>query len=361
MSNKVRFARTSPNDFNFTLRKRINQYFEENKIDRYGNTSMYLKTVFMFLMYLVPFGLSFFINDSHFLYWFMWVLMGVGLSGIGLSVMHDSSHGAYSRNKSLNTFLAYSLNWAGGGSVAMWDIQHNKLHHTFTNIYGMDEDITRTKILKFSPHGKKLKAHNFQHYYAWFLYGLMTVSWVTGKEFKQIKEFREKGHVKGDKHYRKLMTEIILTKISYYAVTLILPILIMPYSFWFIILCFLSLHFVAGLILSLIFQPAHVVPSSEFPMPNENKNIDNTWAIHQLVTTANFAPKNRIFSWFVGGLNYQIEHHLFPGICHVHYKNLSPIVEKTAQEFGLPYHCEKTWFKAIYKHGVVLKQFAKMP
>ncbi|MCT4665432.1 MAG: acyl-CoA desaturase [Flavobacteriales bacterium] len=361
MSNKIRFAKNSKNDFNNTLRNRVNQYFEENQIDRYGNKSMYIKTIVMFLLYLVPFVSSFFVLSNPGFYFSLWVLMGLGLAGIGLSVMHDASHGAYSRNKKLNTFLSYSLNWAGGGSVSMWDIQHNKLHHTYTNIYGMDEDISRTKILKFSPHGKKMKMHSYQHYYAWFLYSLMTISWITEKEFKQINEFKEKGHIKGRKKYRKLMTEIIITKVMYYSVTLLLPILLMPYSAWFIALCFLSLHLVAGLILSLIFQPAHVVPTSQFPLPDKNEPLENTWAIHQLLTTSNFSPNNKVFSWFVGGLNYQIEHHLFPGICHVHYKDLSKIVEQTAKDFDLNYHCEKTWFGAIYNHGKILNKFAKMP
>ena len=117
------------------------------------------------------------------------------------------------------------------------------------------------------------------------------------------------------------------------------------------------MHFVAGFILAIVFQPAHVIPSSEFPLPDQSGNMDNNWAVHQLLTTANFAPKNKLLSWYVGGLNFQIEHHLFPNICHVHYKKLSEIVKKTAEEFNVPYHVQPTFRSAILEHGKLLKDF----
>jgi linoleoyl-CoA desaturase len=127
-----------------------------------------------------------------------------------------------------------------------------------------------------------------------------------------------------------------------------------PLSWWATVLCYLLMQFICGLILGLIFQPAHVVPSSNYPMPDESGNIEADWAVNQLYNTANFAPKARLLSWYVGGLNYQVEHHLFPNICHVHYRKLSEIVKKTAEEYKLPYNSEKTFVGAIVKHGKML-------
>lgn len=321
---------------------------------------MYVKTVFMLSLYFVPFVISLSFVQSAWVYYALWLLMGVGLSGVGLAVMHDASHGAYSDNPKLNKFLAYSLNFTGGGCAGFWNIQHNMLHHTYTNIHGLDEDISRTKVLRFSPHANKLPMHNYQHFYAWFLYGLMTISWITAKEFRQLKEFNERGLINSKKAYNSLLAELLITKIGYYLVNLILPLLIAPVATWLVIISFLSMHFVAGLLLSLIFQPAHVIPSSEYPLPDDRGSVENNWAVHQITTTANFSPQSTYFSWFVGGLNYQIEHHLFPRICHIHYKDISKIVEQTAKEFGLPYHSQKTWFQAIYNHGKLLKTFAKL-
>jgi linoleoyl-CoA desaturase len=137
-----------------------------------------------------------------------------------------------------------------------------------------------------------------------------------------------------------------------------LPMLILPFSPWFILLAFLITHLVAGFILSCVFQPAHVMPDCEYPMPDDEGNIENNWAVHQLLTTANYANKSRIFSWYAGGLNFQIEHHLFPHICHIHYKKIAPIVRKTAEEFNLPYHSEKTVLSALASHTRMLKMLA---
>jgi linoleoyl-CoA desaturase len=102
-----------------------------------------------------------------------------------------------------------------------------------------------------------------------------------------------------------------------------------------------------------------VVPSSEYPTPDEEGQLQNNWAIHQMLTTANFSPKSSFFSWYIGGLNYQIEHHLFPNICHVHYRKISAIVKQTAQEFGVPYNVQPNFVKAVWSHGKMLKKLGR--
>jgi linoleoyl-CoA desaturase len=357
---KVKFAKGSTDDFYNTLRRRVSAYFDDNKISRHGDYRMFIKTAFMLSLYFIPYFASLLLAESAWAYWGLWMLMGLGLSGVGLSVMHDAGHGAYSADSRINTLLAYSLNFAGGGCAAFWNIQHNMLHHTYTNIHGLDEDISRTKLLRFSPHAEKRPMHKYQHYYGWFLYCLMTISWITAKEFKQLKEFNERGLVKDKKTYNLLLLELVLTKVLYYGYALILPLLFAPVAWWVVVISFLSMHFVAGLILSLIFQPAHVITTSEYPMPDEHGTVENNWAVHQITTTANFSGNSTYFSWFVGGLNYQIEHHLFPRVCHIHYKDISKIVRETSAEFNLPYHSQPTWFAAIYNHGKLLREFARM-
>jgi linoleoyl-CoA desaturase len=353
----IRFAKGADNSFYATLRQRSNAYFEENGLSRHANTEMVIKTIFMIALYLVPFILSLVLPVSPLVFFLLWLVMGVGMAGIGLSIMHDANHGAYSANPRVNTMLGYLLNVVGG-CAAYWKIQHNVLHHTYTNIHGYDEDISRVQILRFSPHSKKMKMHRYQHYYAWLLYGLMTVSWVTTKEFSQLFEFRDKGLLTGKHDFRNMLFELVFTKVLYYAYVLVLPILILPFSPWFILLCFFSMHFVGGMILSLVFQPAHVAPDAAHPLPDSEGRIENHWAIHQLLTTTGFGHGQRMLSWFMGGLNFQIEHHLFPTVCHVHYRALAPIVQQTAQEYGLPYHTEETWWAAIRSHGSMLRSLA---
>ena len=352
----ITFDRSSNVEFYKTLQKRVRGYFKENNISRYANAGMVIKSIFMVSLYLVPFILMLTILESPWLIMLMWVIMGFGISGIGLSIMHDANHGAYSKNKNVNKFFGAFLNLAGG-SPYMWRIQHNVLHHTYTNVTGMDEDIAPGNVMRFSPYEKRRKFHKYQHFYAWFLYGMMTIMWVTVKDFKQLFNYSSRGLTKTERDSTvKLFIEIFATKLLYYAVFLVLPLIFVPVPWYLTVLGFLLMHYITGVILGMIFQPAHVVPSSNYPMPDESGNIKADWAVSQLLNTANFAPKSKFFSWFVGGLNFQIEHHLFPNVCHVHYKKLSKIVRKTAQEFNLPYNSEETFAGALSSHAKMLKK-----
>ncbi len=154
---------------------------------------------------------------------------------------------------------------------------------------------------------------------------------------------------------------LVVSKILYIFYTIILPIMLVPVAWWWVLVGFLLMHFVAGFMLAIIFQPAHVVDGTEYPDPDENGKLENSWAIHQLRTTTNFAQRSRIFSWYVGGLNLQVEHHLFPNICHVHYRKISSIVKATAEEFNLPYKSYDTFREAIVGHTRLLKELGKQP
>jgi linoleoyl-CoA desaturase len=224
----------------------------------------------------------------------------------------------------------------------------------------MDEDINPGMVLRFSPHEKRRWIHRFQHAYAWFFYSLMTLLWFLSKDYNQTFRYEKMGLNETQKTtFRKQMITLILTKSIYAGLTILLPLILSPFSWWFTILGFLLMHAVAGLSLACIFQPAHVVPTSDFPLPDDSGNIHADWAVNQLYNTANFAPKSRLFTWYVGGLNYQVEHHLFPNICHIHYRRISQIVSETAREFNLPYHSYKTFYGALKAHTKLLYRLGK--
>jgi linoleoyl-CoA desaturase len=351
----ITFSKSHNIDFYKTLQSRVRDYFKEKNISRYANTNMKIKTIFMILWYIIPFVLILTYLTNPWLIFLMWFLMGFGMAGIGLSIMHDANHGAYSKNNFVNKSLGALIKFLGG-SDTNWKIQHNVLHHTYTNVTGIDEDIDPGIIMRFSPYAKRLKIHKFQHIYAWFFYGLMTIMWCTIKDYKQANRYQKLDLMKTQNTtYARLLTDIIISKILYFSIFLALPIYFSPIPWWGTLLCFLMMHFIAGLSLGMIFQPAHVIPSSNYPMPDDSGNIDADWAVSQLYNTANFAPGARFFSWYVGGLNYQVEHHLFPNICHVHYRKISKIVHDTAKEYNLPYFSQKTFWDALVEHAKMLK------
>ena len=322
----------------------------------HGNTNMVLKSVTMFSLYLVPYFLMITGVITHPAGLFLlWIIMGFGMAGIGLSVMHDANHKSYSKNQAINRMLSYSLNLLGGFSQT-WQYQHNTLHHGYTNIDGYDEDIDPGRILRFSPYKPRYRIHKYQHYYAWFLYGLMTVTWTIDKDFKQLLRYHHNGNVLGsNKSLASRFIELIISKLVYYLYILVVPILVLPVPWWMVIIFYLSMHFICGIFLATIFVTAHVMPTSKYPVPDADGTIDSNWAIHQLETTTDYSPRNRWFSWFIGGLNYQIEHHLFPNICHVHYRQISLLVESTARSYNVPYHVRANFFLAVRDHFRMLK------
>lgn len=343
-------------EFVKVLRKKVNEYFKEKNISKHANFNMFVKTLFMISIYFVPF--SFIISGFIEAWWInllLWAVMGFGMAGIGMSVMHDANHGSYSKSKRVNTILGYVIHLIGG-SATNWKLQHNVLHHTYTNISGMDEDLDSDPLMRFSPNQKRKKFHRFQHIYAWFLYGLMTISWILDKDFLQLFRYKRKGLLSLQKiNFGKALTFLIFSKLFYYGYVLVLP-LIFASSWWTALVGFFIMHFIAGFVLAIVFQCAHVVEHADYPKPMDSGNMEHNWFAHQLHTTANFGSRSRFFSWFVGGLNFQVEHHLFPNICHVHYRKLSPIVKKTAEEYGLPYHSFATFFEALSCHTRQLKK-----
>ncbi|MCB9064538.1 MAG: acyl-CoA desaturase [Chitinophagales bacterium] len=322
---------------------------------------MVVKTFAMLAMYFVPFALivTGVASVNLLLFYGAWMLMGVGIAGIGTSVMHDSNHGAYSNNKYVNRALGGLLNVLGGYS-RNWRIQHNILHHTYTNVDGLDEDIDAGILLRMSPNARHIGMHRYQHIYAWLLYGIMNIWWVTAKDYKCLIKYGKNGLLKKEKlSLTTALIELTFFKIMYFGVTLVLPLFFANVPWYHVVLGFVTMHLVGGLLLACIFQLAHVMDTSEYNVPDDGQKMGNSWAIHQLLNTANFAPNNKLLSWYIGGLNYQIEHHLFPQICHVHYPQLSKIVSEVAKEYNIPYNVQPTFRKALSTHAQMLKSLGR--
>ena len=160
--------------------------------------------------------------------------------------------------------------------------------------------------------------------------------------------------------YRNAVFRMVGWKLFYYSYAIVIPLIIVPLPWWIVVLAFLSMHFFTGLLISFVFQVAHIVPSSEFPLPDKDGIIAGDWYTHQFATTCNFSPNSRLFSWLIGGLNYQIEHHLFAGVCHIHFKELSKIVVHTAKEYGIPYNTENSFASAIWSHTKMLRMLGNI-
>ena len=333
----------------------MNSYFKTHKKSRNANATMVLKTIIMMTLFLTPLiVLATGVVSSMPLLFFLYILSGFGMAGIGMGVMHDAIHGSYSKNKKINTLLGYTFNLIGANAT-VWRIQHNVLHHTYTNIDHADDDLNAPFFLRFSPNAKHYAVHKYQHIYIWFFYGLATISWITTKDFVRLKRYKDMGLLNKKNEYKKALLSMSAWKLFYYGYALALPMIMLPFAWWTVLLAFLSMHFVTGILVSVVFQIAHIMPTNTFPLPDDQGDMNDNWYGHQFATTTNFSPESPVLFWLIGGLNYQVEHHVLPDVCHVHYKNLTTIVSETAKEYGMPYNVKKSMFQAIIDHTKMLR------
>ncbi|MDH5805686.1 MAG: acyl-CoA desaturase [Gemmatimonadota bacterium] len=355
----VKFARSTSREFVKELKQRVEEYFKEESLSKKANGQMVLKTLIMLTL---VFGSYAAIMSNQVPLWGMLglaIVMGVGAAGCGFGIAHDALHGAYTSSKAVNGFLGLSFELNGASSY-LWKIIHNVIHHTYTNIEGIDEDLAVSPLLRLSPLAEHKPIHRFQHFYVMFAYSLTTLFWVFVKDFKYIFQ-RDLGPYKDIRHPKTEIAKLILMKGVYYTYLIVLPLMFLDVTWWQFAIGFLALHFTAGIILSLVFQLAHVNEGPEHFKCDEQDTMEDAWLVHQMKTTTDFARSNKLLCWYVAGLNFQVEHHLFPKVCSVHYPAIAPIVQEVAEKHGVPYHTHETFMGAIAAHWRTLKEYGKPP
>ena len=338
--------------FRSVLTERVDHYFRETGVRKTGDWRIFLKTAVILAWLAVSYVLLVFFSTSLIAAVISALALAQGLALLGFNVMHDGAHDSYSGSKKVNWWMGFTLDLAGGSHM-LWRQKHNFLHHTYTNIAALDDDLHTSGLMRLSPEQKWRPWHRFQHLYAFPVYSLLTLSWLNFNDFQKLFSGRI-GHYKLRKSKASDVSLFFLTKMFYIGYALVLPLFFHP--FLKVLIAFLAIHFILGFTLSIIFQLAHTVEGNTFPRPaDDTATIENEWAIHEVETTANFAPRNRLATWYLGGLNFQIEHHLFTRICHVHYPAISEIVEKTCKEFGISYTSYPTLRSAFVAHYRFLK------
>ncbi len=355
---KITFSNLN-NDFYQSVKNSVEEYFAQRKIKKTGDWRLFSKTIILVSVAVTMYSLILFAPLSSLAALLICAVLGFSLASIGFSVMHDANHGSYSTKPWLNDLLGLSLN-AMGASSFFWKQKHNIIHHTYTNVDGIDDDIAKSPIIRQCETQKWVPAHKIQYLYLLPVYSLSTIFWIFIMDF--TKYFSGKIYTTDAwKMSRKNHIIFWATKISYLTFYIVLPMMVWGFLPW--VAGFLVLNVVMGLILSLVFQLAHVVENTEFehvPL-DQTKHIELAWAEHQMKTTSNFAMSNKVISWFVGGLNYQIEHHLFPRVSHIHYPAISKIVIEKCAEYNLPYNRYETLFGALASHFRMMKFLGKKP
>jgi linoleoyl-CoA desaturase len=353
---RVTFPAPAEEQFGQDVKDAAAAYFRERGISCKANAAMVAKTVILLAAFFVPYALVLTAGLPPLVMWGLCVVMGVAMAGIGFSIAHDALHGAYAESPRLNTVLGWSFDLLGANGY-MWKITHNVIHHTYTNIQGVDEDLEVSPLLRLSPRSAYRPVHRWQHYYALGAYSLSTLNWVFWKDFDYFLR-RRLGPYEGRRHPRAEVLRLLGCKALYGAWAIVLPLVVLPLAWWQVAIGFLTAHLVGGTILGVVFQLAHVVEETAQPAAGADGRMPEPWMVHEMRTTANFSTASRWVSWYVGGLNFQIEHHLFPKTCSVHYPALSRIVREVAARHGIPYYEHRTLTGAIRSHWRMLRRLA---
>lgn len=349
---KITFNKTNDNFFR-EVKEKIDDYFSSNKIKRTGNYKIYLKSILFLFATLFSYCMILFVSSAAWVSLLFCVFLGICFAAVGFNVMHDGGHGSFSSKKWLNELAGYSLNLMGG-NIFIWKNKHNINHHTYTNIEGVDDDIDIEPWIRTHSNQKRYWFHRYQHIYGLLLYGLTYFNWIFVGDFK--KYFLKKiGKTKMNEISVKEHMIFWISKALFFSFFLVIPII--KIGFWPTVLGYSIMSFVCGFILGIIFQLAHLTNEASFPIPSEDFNkIETNWFLHQIATTVNFATKNRAVSWFTGGLNYQVVHHLFPKISHVHYPKINELIRETCAKFNIKYNEYATFWGAVLSHVSYLKK-----
>jgi linoleoyl-CoA desaturase len=354
---KITFNNKHSAFYNF-LKSEVDKYFQEKKITRTGDWRLFLKTAILIPCAITMYILVLVYDSSIPVTMLIGGLLGFMLACIGFNIMHDACHGSYSKYKRINDLFGLTMN-ALGGNAFIWKQKHNIIHHTYTNIDGMDDDIAKSPLIRQCQTQKWVPVHRIQHLYLPLVYSITTLAWTFITDF--LKYFSGKVVSTGIKNMNAKEHAIFwVSKVLTIGVYILIPLLVKGWMFW--LLFFLSMHLVFGLTLAFVFQLAHVVEHTEFEVVEADpKMIETEWAVHQVKTTSNFAMNNKIVSWLVGGLNFQVEHHLFPRVSHIHYPAISKIVRNACEIHGLPYHHFPSMGSAIISHFKLMKELGKRP
>ncbi|WP_155893888.1 fatty acid desaturase family protein [Cystobacter fuscus] len=352
---KARFLEAGP--FHQALKTRVDTYLQRSGRAPRDLPGMYAKTAALLAWFVASYVFLAFVAAGPWSALLGCVSLGLAMAGIGFSVQHDANHGGYSERRPLNQLLAGTLDMLGASSY-VWSWKHNVFHHSHPNVVGLDADIDIQPFCRVAPGQRLRPAHRFQHFYIWMLYGLLTVKWQLVDDFANVIKGRV-GQQKMPRPTGRKLVGMLGGKLFFFAWALGVPSFFHPV--WKVALCYALTSFILGLTLATVFQLAHCVEEADFPEVPQGGggSFSREWAVHQVETTVDFARGNRWLCWYLGGLNFQVVHHLFPKVCHLHYPALSRIIEQTCVEHGVRYRTQDSVRAALGSHVRWLKRMGQ--
>ncbi|MBK7858961.1 MAG: acyl-CoA desaturase [Archangiaceae bacterium] len=352
MSTAARYLPHGP--FHAALSKRVDEYFARTGQSPRQRAGMRLKTATLFCWLLASYLYALLFAHTWWQVALACMSLGFAMAGIGFGVQHDGSHRAYADGAGWNALAAGALD-AIGASSYVWAWKHNVFHHSNPNCVGLDADIDIQPFCRLAPGQPRRPWHRFQHLYVWLLYSLLAMKWL-------FDDFRDVANgTIGGQHFPRprgwQLVQLVGGKVFFLGWSLGLPMLLHPVGN--VMAAWVLASVTISLVMACTFQMAHVVERTTFTKAGTGEK--SRWAEHQVATTADFGQGNALLTWYTGALNFQIEHHLFPKVCHLHLPALAPIVKATCEEFGVPYVAYPSAKSALVSHARWLKSLGAVP
>lgn len=356
----IKYQKTEREEaFYKTLKDRVDRYFEERHLSRYGNWAISLKIIFLLTLFFTSYGLMISNRFSPGMTLVWAVVFGLTSIMMALNITHDASHNALYHSKKLNQLLFYCFNLIGGSSY-LYHLNHVKIHHSFPNVMGIDADLNQPRpFFRLSPDGPDKKIYHYQFLYAPLFYLGYTIFLIFLKDFQDFKYLKKKDSPLLDiQHPRREYVIFWITKVFYVTYALVLPLWLLDIAWWKIILGYLFVNALMSLLALTVQVLIHTNDHAHYIRLDENGRIPRHWAVHTLENTADLHADSRVLTFLLGGLNTHAIHHLFPGICHIHYVPLTRILVETAKEFNLQYTNFTLW-ESLKSHFNLLKKLAQ--
>jgi len=291
--------------------------------------------------------------------WFLSALMGFALAGVGLNLMHEANHGVYNPRKWLNYLIGSIINLMGSHKY-LWDLRHNTLHHVYTNVIGVDYDMVKTPLVRLTTRTPRRWFHKYQHFYCMLIYINYTIIWIMIYDWIHLVHFY--GTIgTGKKHRIPVLTiiSIVFWKAFHLALTIYLPYVLLDIALWQVLIGWVTMHWLLSAVIGVSFQLNHTMEGTQNAVPSKEGRLAENWSQYMLKTSFNFSTKNRLITYFLGGLNFQIEHHLFPNMSYTHYYNIAPMIKEVLQKYGITYNDSGGWLHAVWSHLKYLKRIGQ--
>ena len=338
-------------------RREVEQYLSRGRTRLRGAIQLYAKAPIALALTAVSWSALMFLQPGIVLASLCLLGLVLGSMLTAFCVQHDANHGSYFRKRRWNHLVGWSADAFLGFSSYAWRVKHNVAHHTYTNVDGFDDDATQVPLLRFAPSQPVRPWYRFQQYYIWPMYMLMGLRWQIAGD---LAAFR-RGRV-GESALRPprgwTLAGVVVGKAIFLTWALVIPMLVYPW--WGVVAAYLGFTMITSLIMATTFQLAHCVQEASFASPDELRDERRVWAVHEVETTVDFCPRNPVLTWMLGGLNFQIEHHLFPKVPHTHYPKIAEIVRRNCDLHGVRYSFHPSLGGALRSHFLHLRAMGQL-